>query len=222
MGIIMGTRGSVGVIYQEKEKLGYNQFDSYPDGLGKDILNIVTKINRENEWSILKDRISKLKNVGEREIMDTRIMEKYKKYSDLSVSEQKLSDPYCLFRKIQGVDWIEKVYSGDLEDYPLNNEFIKDSLFCEYAYLINLDTMKLEFYSGFQESPQKDNRFGQTINEDGYYPCRLVGLFDISDIIDSDDIDKIVYKMNSIVESEKDDPSVLSYLRKEKLEKINE
>ena len=34
----MGTRGAFGVIIGEKEKIGYNQFDSYPEGKGIDNL----------------------------------------------------------------------------------------------------------------------------------------------------------------------------------------
>jgi hypothetical protein len=212
----MGTRGSFGVIYQEKEKLSYNHFDSYPSGLGAGVLDIIIKINNENGWDKLKENMSKLKEIKEKLITDEKILERYKKYSDISVSEQKLEDPYCLFRKIQGEDWIKEVYNGELEHYIFNNNFIKDSLFCEYAYIINLDTMMLEFYNGFQKVEQKYNRFGEEANEDGYYPCRLVGIFNLLDINDSE----LVNKMNQIIESEKDDPSVISYIRKNKLENI--
>lgn len=215
----MGTRGSVGVIYQEQEKLGYNQFDSYPDGLGTNMLNFVSKINREDGWDEFKKSVAQLRNIEETEITDNQIIEKYKKYSNLSVSEQKLSDPYCLFREIQGSDWLDEVYNGNLQDFPFNNRFIKSSLFCDYAYIINLDTMKFEFYSGFQKIPQKGNKFGDTPNEDGYYPCRLVGVFNLLDIYD--DI-TILEKMNKIIESEKDDTSVINYFRKPKLKAINE
>ena len=192
----MGTRGSVGVIYQEQEKLGYNQFDSYPDGLGTNMLNFVSKINREDGWDEFKKSVAQLRNIEETEITDNQIIEKYKKYSNLSVSEQKLSDPYCLFREIQGSDWLDEVYNGNLQDFPFNNRFIKSSLFCDYAYIINLDTMKFEFYSGFQKIPQKGNKFGDTPNEDGDYPCRLVGVFNLLDIYD--DI-TILEKMNKII-----------------------
>ena len=217
----MGTRGSVGVIYQEEVKLGYNQFDSYPDGLGLETLELVSKINKEDGWDTLKKNISNLKNIKEKEIKDENIIEKYKIYSNLGVSEQKLSDPYCLFREIQGAGWIEEVYNGNLEHYPCDNNFIKDSLFCEYAYIINLDTMKLEFYDGFQKKSQKDNIFGDDPNEDGYYPCRLMGVFDLLNIIDSDHISKIVEKMNNIAKTGIDHSSVSAYFRKPKLDKIN-
>lgn len=215
----MGTRGSVGVIYQEKAKLGYNHWDSYPDSLGVDILSVISNINKQNGWNIFKENISKLKDIVKKKITDNKIIERYKKYADLSVDNGKLSNPYCLFRKLQGVEWIDEVYEGNIEHYTFSNDFIKDSLFCEYAYIINLDTMKLEFYDGYQKIPQKGNFFGSKPNEDGYYPCRLVAVFNLLNIIDN--MYEIVDKMNYINELGKDDPSVSVYFRKFKLEKIN-
>jgi len=213
----MGTRGSVGVIYQKEVKLGYNQFDSYPDGLGLETLDVISKVNKEDGWDDLKKNIANLKNIKENEIKDPKIIEKYRKYSNLGVGQQKLTDPYCLFRELQGTDWIDETYKGNIEHYIFNNKFIEDSLFCEYAYIINLDTMKLEFYNGFQKKPQKGNIFGDVPNGEGYYPCRLVGVFDLLDIND----DSIVDKMNNIIETGKDDPSVINYFRKPKLDIIN-
>lgn len=39
-------------------------------------------------------------------------------------------------------------------------DFLLDSLFCEYAYIINLDTEKLEFYLGQNKSPRGAGRYG--------------------------------------------------------------
>ena len=48
----MSTRGAVGMIYNHKEKIGYNHYDSYPEGLGNELL------------TFLKDKtIDKLKSI---------------------------------------------------------------------------------------------------------------------------------------------------------------
>lgn len=214
----MGTRGSVGFIYNDKEYLSYNQFDSYPEGLGHDVLKFISNINLENGWDKFKENAQYLKNVTGK-ITDNNLIEKYKKYSDLSVSNQSYSDPYCLFRKIQGSSWLTELYEGSLQDYNLNNNFIKDSLYCEYAYIINLDTMMFEYYDGFQKKPQKNSRFG-TVPYENYYPCRLVFLYNL-EYIKNDKINFLVKKMNNISNSGEDDPSVLNFSRKYKLESIN-
>lgn len=136
----MSRNGTLGYIYNNKEYLGYNHWDSYPSGLGVDVLIFIEKINKENGWIKFKEFASKLNNLGDNEVTDILIQKKYEKYSDLGCSEEKLSDPYCLFRKIQGVPWLEELYNGELQDYTLCNK--KN----EYTYLINLDTIKLEFF----------------------------------------------------------------------------
>lgn len=51
--------------------------------------------------------------------------------------------------------------------------FIKDSLFCEWAYFYNKDTNEFEVWKGYQKEPDTTNIFGQE-SDDGYYPCRLI------------------------------------------------
>jgi hypothetical protein len=215
----MGTRGSIGYIYKDKEYLAYNHFDSYPEGLGSDILELITELNQENGWNEFKENADKFQNIEEDKITDQNLIEKYKHYANLSVSNQNYSDPYCLFREIQGSTWIYEIYKGNLTHYTLDNNFIKDSLFCEYAYIINLDTNKLEFYNGFQKKPQKYNRFGENCNEEGYFPCRLIAIFNLHNI-NKDNISEIIEKMERICKLEIDDTSIVNYIRKSKLEEI--
>ncbi|MBQ8306795.1 MAG: hypothetical protein IJX90_11335 [Blautia sp.] len=60
--------------------------------------------------------------------------------------------------------------------------FIQNSLFCEYAYVIDLDQEELLFYKGGQIKPQDGNRYGiKAVQTKGapkpYYPCRLCAVF---------------------------------------------
>lgn len=65
---------------------------------------------------------------------------------------------------------------GDCLNVNMNvcNEFLYDSLFYEYAYIINLDTNMLEFYTGFNKDPNANGRYAKfTVYErdpdDRYY-----------------------------------------------------
>ena len=61
-------------------------------------------------------------------------------------------------------------------------DFAGDSLFCEWGYVIDLDTMKFEVYEGFQKRPlSASDRFaGIEKSEDSdYYQIKLVKEFDI-------------------------------------------
>lgn len=42
-----------------------------------------------------------------------------------------------------------------LDLYPDNNDFILDSLSCEWGYILNLDNNTLEVWKGFQKYPDK-------------------------------------------------------------------
>lgn len=73
------------------------------------------------------------------------------------------------------IDWSSKYITVTKDS---NNDFIKDSLFCEYAYIINLDTKKLEYYKGYQDQPDKENRFGIEKQKDyDFYPCKKIKEF---------------------------------------------
>lgn len=77
-----------------------------------------------------------------------------------------------------------------------SSEFIKDSLYCEYGYIINLDTNVLEFWRGFQQESQDDNRYGNNVLNPyvgGYYPCKMVLEIPLNEI---NNIDDIIKKMN--------------------------
>ena len=149
----MGTRGLWGFRNEGKDKLTYNHFDSYPTGLGETVRKFITS----HPVDVLRKIASKIELVdGKSEPTEKQIKE-CSKWTDLSVSNQSTKDWYCLLKGIQSdpelySDYHNKHYMIDSKD------FIQDSLFCEYAYIINLDTEKLEIYLGFQKTPQ-NNRY---------------------------------------------------------------
>lgn len=112
----MSTRGAVGIRFNETDKVAYNHFDSYPTGLGQEILN----------W--LKDKdMEQLKTVFENVVLT----EEHNEYG----------------------------WDNELKSFQNAVGFLYDSLFCEYAYIINLDTGKLEFYTGFNRNKEAKGRY---------------------------------------------------------------
>jgi hypothetical protein len=43
----MGTRGLIGLIIAGKRHAVYNHFDSYPDGLGRDVVRFIISLTKE-------------------------------------------------------------------------------------------------------------------------------------------------------------------------------
>lgn len=179
----MGTRGLCGFKINNKYKLMYNHFDSYPKGgLGEDIVHFIKHLNDKNDWNKFKENASKVVLVNE--INDKPSMElqdKYLKYSDINVGSKSLSDWYCLLRNVQGAELLWQIFNGKLQHLIDDKDFIYDSVFCEYAYIIDLDNNTLELYVGFQNEPQDGNPFGNK-KVRGNYPCKLVNRFTINNI----------------------------------------
>jgi hypothetical protein len=177
----MGTRGLYGFRKNGVDKTTYNHFDSYPDGLGADVINFIKK-HSVDELEKFYDRIQMVQELA------TPTKEEIKTcvdagLCDLSVSKQSTNDWYCLLRKIQGD--LDALYNSPVAYMIDNSDFIKDSLFCEYAYIINLDENVLEYYEGFQVTPDKDNRYGQE-KTDGYYPCKLTSTIPLDYIMETE------------------------------------
>lgn len=185
----MGTRGLYGFRKNNKDKVTYNHWDSYPRWLGNNVLRFINGHTIEE----LENICEKMILVNENDKPTDEQIEKCKKYADLTVSNKDYNDWYCLLRGSQGdlEPWGE-----DLDYIIDNHDFIKDSLFCEYAYIINLDTYELEFFKGWQKTPDCLGRYG--IEEDnGYYPCKLVWKIGLEEIIAADNIEEFIKEMES-------------------------
>lgn len=176
----MGTRGIMGLRIDGQDKLTYNHFDSYPDGLGVDMVRDIKAIlaNEGIDW--FKDKARNIKLVGKNSKPSDEEVEKLKQYSDLSVGEQSYEDWYSLLRELQGQlkAILEAGYMID------SHEFIKDSLFCEWAYIVNLDDMVLEVYTGFQKEKHGLGRYTTSEPRDVYYPCALIATYPLIEIPD--------------------------------------
>ena len=122
----MSTRGAIGIRYNKEDKVAYNHFDSYPLGLGQEVLN----------W--LKDKT--------------------------------IEDLKCEFDSIVLVnEYVRNAFeNGFKSEFQDASDFLADSLFCEYAYIINLDSKKLEIYHGFNRNKNAAGRYAKVSN-----PCEL-------------------------------------------------
>ena len=189
----MGTRGIFGFIKNGEDKLTYNHWDSYPDGLGRNIIEFINRHSVEK----LNDTFNKIVLVHENNPPTEQQIQICIKngLADFSVSTREKADWYCLLRNCQGN--LDLLVSMEDEAYMLDNHnFIKDSAFCEYGYIINLDDNVLEYWEGFQHDPDPSNRYGTEPYEgykNTYYPCKLINTFSFEQL---NDVDTIIELMN--------------------------
>lgn len=191
----MGTRGCYGFRKDGKDKLTYNHYDSYPECLGEMVVKFckettIAEMNEIFDRIVLVDELSKPTRA--------QIMECIEFYNG-DVSTQSADDWYCLLRNAQGD---LNVYKHEFKYMTDGNDFIKDSLFCEYAYIINLDTNCLEFWLGFQTEPYTSNRYGtETCDNRGkYYPCKMVSYYPIEpEFMEKHEVQEYINDMRKVV-----------------------
>lgn len=188
----MGTRNLTLVIHEGKVRMAqYGQWDGYPEGLGKDISKVLQKAKLEK----LRKAIDKCVFV------DTEKVKQYyrdagadnSEWVSMDVSDRFRAANPLLHRDYSGgraLSEILKVAKEKAQIELLNQqEFAADSLFCEWAYVIDLDNETVELYKGFNNSPltKKDRFFsiqGKGQNHpsgDIYYPVRLMKSYPIKE-----------------------------------------
>ncbi|NCQ52119.1 hypothetical protein GW796_09555 [archaeon] len=192
----MGTRGALGFRSGRKDKVTYNHFDSYPDGLGNSVLTFIKGETLES----LKKTASNIVLVNSEDIPSAEQVKECDKWTNVGVGNQSTEDWYCVLRKSQG-DLLS--YSNGLKYMIDSSSFLLDSLFCEYAYIINTDSNMLEFYVGFNKlqlngKGRYANKKAISDQDNGYFGVALVGKYRLADIIGATDslIDAIVKSMD--------------------------
>jgi hypothetical protein len=143
----MGTRGLFGFYYKGKYYVVYNHFDSYPSYLGRNIVKEIKESIKNDSFKEWIEKLLKLKIVYEnqQENPTEEDIKKLTNYKNLSVSYKLTSDWYCLLRGCQG-SLINVLESGYILLHLDENQ---TPIWQEYAYIINFDTNKLDFYEGY-------------------------------------------------------------------------
>ena len=174
------------------DKVTYNHSDSYPDFLGKRLLEYVADTSTEQ-----------LREVGSRIVLvdgidqpTNEMITRYKKHADLGVSKGTFQDWYCLLRNTQG-DLHH--YNNGLRHMIDNSSILADSQFCEWAYIANLADEVFEVYRGLNKKAEAEGRYAHLEVEDnmGYKGVRLIGEIPLLNI-QPESIDEFVSQLNDL------------------------
>ncbi len=153
----MGTRGAYGFRIDEKDKVTSNGHDSHPSGLGKNIMIYIANTPLE-KIRVAASRITLVRGDSE---PSAELIKRYKKYAEEDVSEN--WNYYDLLAKTQRNRFPGNLffYNKDLEHMIDDSEFLHDSLFCEWAYIINMDSGQFEVYQGGNEDKSALGRYAR-------------------------------------------------------------
>ena len=188
----MGTRNLTVIHSNGTDKVAqYGQWDGYPDAAGKRILTTLKLIIDSKQLDTLKKNVEKCFFLTEDEVDE--LYENVLGKTDKWITVEQAN----LFKKVHPqidrdmgyhiVDFIF-YYDGDSLALVNNRDFGKDGLFCEYAYVVDLDNNELRFFAGAPYSDDGEER-----------PADLTLGFDD---IENNEVDALVEKMNSVGEDE--------------------
>lgn len=101
-------------------------------------------------------------------------------------------------------NWIEEIMENPKSR---NDDFICDSLFCEYGYIMNYDTNELEVYTGFQRKPPEGRYHdcGLSNRDPDYYACGLVTAISMDTINHYSTKELVDFIVEEIAEKDKED-----------------
>jgi hypothetical protein len=181
----MGTRNLTMVFHEKKMKLAqYGQWDGYPDGNGVKVLNFLKTVDLD----VFKKKLNNIRFATEK---DEKEIEEYLETIGCkdgwmnSEQAELYHQMYSYLSRDIGANILNLIYrSHDEVMVHDQTEFAADSLFCEWAYLINLDKNTLEVYQGFNKKPLgKTQRFKYLEKpEEQYKPIRCVKTFKLDSL----------------------------------------
>jgi len=224
----MGTRHLTIIKSEGEVKVAqYGQWDGYPDGVGRDIVNLLHEIEQNNAMDLLRERVNQCTRASEEDMdaindamkesglalnylypefsRDTSSdivwlilggKEVFRKFNWMSLSDQPdlharyyygnvvESDPanpnwrgtFGAVMPAKSADFIKEARETPYKPVKVHTglSFGNDRIFCEWAWVIDLDENKLECYCGGRTSDGPKGIFEEFEN-----PVRLQASFDL-------------------------------------------
>jgi hypothetical protein len=146
--IIMSTKGLTLVKYNGEYKIAqYGLWDHYPEGQGFKVVSFLNKPDLD------LDRFKKQ-------------LDMLTYYNDMSFSE---------YNREIGADILDLIYTESMTQVFKDISFAGDSLFCEWAWCVNLDTNCLDCFKGLNKEKLSDEQPFRFLQKDynKYHPIKL-------------------------------------------------
>ena len=162
------------------------QYTACPHCGGTAPVNIMnTKLER------FKYQVNKLRFATNEEVEDAWLTVGATKGQPTVTMElsERMSQIYPSLHRDTGAKMLSYLYSyGGERLLTINGETFSTQGDCEYGYVIDLDNNKFEVYQGWNKTPlDEDERFYDGSDTDdayGYYPLRLLSIWDMSALPD--------------------------------------
>lgn len=141
----MSTRGAWGIKKGDKLIVQYNHFDSYPTGLGEQIVEDLNEWYKDapEEWiKRLNEVLDEVEVINEEKTPEpTEEQLQYIRDEGIPFNEN-YKEWFCVLNELQGR--VLPYLKGFKYFLDWGVEWLNDSLSCEWAYIFNLDNNTLE------------------------------------------------------------------------------
>ena len=179
----MGTRNLVAVVSNGEFKVAqYGQWDGYPSGQGSTVCEFLQeKLDLEKFKSAVNDcKYLDKDELNQKWATAGADLNNKDGFVTMEVSDKfKRTNP--TLSRDAGAEVLEMIQDHGSRELKNSIDFAGDSLFCEWAYVVDLDNNVLEVYKGFNQKPlDPSERFyshalpTESHRKDYYYPIKLV------------------------------------------------
>jgi hypothetical protein len=185
----MGTRNLTAVYLDGEYKIAqYGQWDGYPEGQGMTAINFLRIMDEDKFKQALRN--SSYIDSGELQAL-------WRQYGAdehglVSLNDMdRMKNDHPEYSRDTGAEILQMVQEHT-EGMKLQNSiaFAADGLFCEWAWVIDLDKRTFEAYEGFGKEPLTENDrfyFLKDLEENGYSPVRLVATWSLDELPSDED-----------------------------------
>ncbi len=198
----MGTRNLTMVISKGETKVAqYGQWDGYPSGQGVNILEFLkVLVNDKKEKKQLLEEHKKsgwardnakqflsLKNLSIENFKESLDSISFFTEEEINILNENTSKsfedrPYLSRDVASEVLW--EIAKGNVDKLISHQDFAGESLFCEWAYVIDLDKETFEVYKGFNKTliDETERFFYLQKEEEEYKPVSLLKSYNLNDL----------------------------------------
>jgi len=181
----MGTRNLTMVIEGEKPVVAqYGQWDGYPSGQGMTALEFL----RSKSLKKFKKKLKLVRFATEEDEGEVKSFMESIGVTDgwMDMNQAgKYHQKYPLLTRDNGAQILQMIQDNNEPIFLTDSSgFAKDSLFCEWAYVIDLDNNTFEVFEGFNQSAlDEGERFHGDKSEDSeYFPVRGVKIYPLDNL----------------------------------------
>ena len=138
----LGSRGLIGIKYENIFVGITNSFNAFPDKLGFWVIEVIKELLKENGMPKFKERLKQLiiTSGDYKPELSHRML--FSNRGNVKIESTKTRED------LENGEFLRRIYNGNLKKISNEILFGYNGLFCEFAYILNLDTYKLEFYMG--------------------------------------------------------------------------